>query len=123
MLPSGCVARSCVSQDRGGEYRSLLGVPGGLSGPMADPIKEEAAKRGLTLREGSGGDPDTLMRNTVSKGKVVRLLKCCLVSALFLGRASFSLYDLMSGDGVVRGKPGWNNNQYTAQELEIVAVR
>lgn len=56
-------------QDRGGEYRSLLGVPGGLSGPMADPIKEEAAKRGLTLREGSGGDPDTLMRNTVSAGR------------------------------------------------------
>lgn len=44
----------------------MLGVPGGLSGPMADPIKEEAAKRGLALREGSGGDPDTLMRNTVS---------------------------------------------------------
>lgn len=55
-----------ILQDRGGEYRSLLGVPGGLSGVMADPIKEEAAKRGLTLREGSGGDPDTLMRNTVS---------------------------------------------------------
>ncbi|CAM9822769.1 unnamed protein product [Pylaiella littoralis] len=53
------------TQDRGGEYRSLLGVPGGLSGPMAGPIKEEAAKRGLALREGSGGDPDTLMRNTV----------------------------------------------------------
>lgn len=52
-------------QDRGGEYRSLLGVPGGLSGPMAAPIKEEAARRGLTLREGNGGDPDTLMRNTV----------------------------------------------------------
>lgn len=52
-------------QDRGGEYRSLLGVPGGLSGPMAGPIKEEAAKHGLTLQEGSGGDPDTLMRNKV----------------------------------------------------------
>lgn len=52
-------------QDRGGEYRSLLGVPGGLSGPMAGPIKEEAAKRGLTLQEGSGADPDTLMRNKV----------------------------------------------------------
>lgn len=44
----------------------MLGVPGGLSGTMAGPIKEEAAKRGLALREGSGGDPDTLMRNTVS---------------------------------------------------------
>ncbi|CAM9295381.1 unnamed protein product [Ectocarpus sp. 12 AP-2014] len=52
-------------QDRGGEYRSLLGVPGGLSGPMADPIKQEAVARGLALREGNGGDPDTLMRNTV----------------------------------------------------------
>ncbi|CAM9297806.1 unnamed protein product [Laminaria digitata] len=53
------------TQDRGGEYRSLLGVPGGLSGPMAGPIKEEAARRGLTLQEGSGADPDTLMRNKV----------------------------------------------------------
>lgn len=32
---------------------------------MAEPIKEEAAKRGLTLREGVGSDPDTLMRNAV----------------------------------------------------------
>lgn len=53
------------TQDRGGEYRSLLGVPGGLSGPLADPIREEAAKYKLTLREGLGSDPDTLMRNAV----------------------------------------------------------
>ncbi|CAN0381709.1 unnamed protein product, partial [Ascophyllum nodosum] len=52
-------------QDRGGEYRSLLGVPGGLDGAMAAPIKEEATKRGLALQGGSGGDPDTLMRNKV----------------------------------------------------------
>ncbi|CAN0278466.1 unnamed protein product, partial [Ectocarpus fasciculatus] len=39
--------------------------PGGLSGPLADPIKQEAAARGATLREGNGGDPDTLMGNTV----------------------------------------------------------
>jgi len=48
-----------------------LGVPGGLSGSMAGTIKEEAAKRGLALREGNGGDPDTLMRNTVRERTAV----------------------------------------------------
>lgn len=32
---------------------------------MGGAIKEAAAKRGLALQEGSGGDPDTLMRNKV----------------------------------------------------------
>lgn len=52
-------------QDRGGEYRSLLGIPGGLSGALAGPIKEGAAKLGLSLEEGLGGDPDTFMRKKV----------------------------------------------------------
>lgn len=37
---------------------------------MAGPIKEEAARRGLTLQEGSGADPDTLMRNKVRQETV-----------------------------------------------------
>lgn len=37
-----------------------------MSGAMAEPIKAEAAKRGLVLQEGVGGDPDTLLRNKVS---------------------------------------------------------
>lgn len=69
-------------KDRGGEYRSLLGIPGGLSGAMAGPIKEEAAKRGLALREGAGGDPDTLMRNTVSTQAFVSSLLLLRMSLL-----------------------------------------
>lgn len=68
-LPFFCCVLVSPCKDRGGEYRSLLGVPGGLSGQLAGPIKEEAAKRGLTLKEGSGGDPDTLMRNMVSAAR------------------------------------------------------
>ncbi|CAM9436938.1 unnamed protein product [Choristocarpus tenellus] len=48
-----------------GEYRSLLGVPGGLSGPLSEPIKAEAARMGLALESGAGNDPDTLLKNKV----------------------------------------------------------
>lgn len=53
--------------DRGGEYRSLIGLPGGMN--SADfPDVEAAAKRdGLTLKlvEGKGDDKDTLGKKIV----------------------------------------------------------
>lgn len=61
---------------------------------MADPIKEEAAKRGLTLREGAGGDPDTLMRNTVSTPRAALVL--CI---------GYGIMFIPVSRGSVRGKP------------------
>jgi hypothetical protein len=52
-------------QDRGGEYRSLLGLPGG-TGHASYPAVEEAAKKyGFQLVAGKGNDPDTLGKQIV----------------------------------------------------------
>jgi len=46
-------------QDRGGEYRSAIGVPGGMDGPLFKQI--EAANKGrLQLLRGEGNDADTV---------------------------------------------------------------
>ncbi len=45
--------------DRGLEYRSLIGLPGGVSSPLYGPLEEEATKVGLKLVAGRGGDSDT----------------------------------------------------------------
>ena len=53
--------------DRGGEYRSLIGLPGGING-KAFPMVEAAAKeKGMQLKllEGKGDDPDTLGKKIV----------------------------------------------------------
>lgn len=51
--------------DKGGEYRSLLGLPGG-SKHSAYPQVEAAGKaRGMTLVDGKGNDPDTLGKRLV----------------------------------------------------------
>jgi hypothetical protein len=51
--------------DRGGEYRSLLGLPGG-TGHTSFPAVEEAAKKyGYKLVAGKGNDPDTLGKQLV----------------------------------------------------------
>jgi len=46
--------------DRGPEYRSLLGLPGGVSSPLFSAIKAEADARGIKLVEGKGNDADTM---------------------------------------------------------------
>ena len=53
--------------DRGAEYRSLLGLPGGVKSPYFKEIQAALARSGkkLTLVEGQGNDKDTL-----GKGKV-----------------------------------------------------
>ena len=51
--------------DRGPEYRSLLGLPGGVNSPLYAAVKEAADARGLALLEGKGNDPDTLGKRAV----------------------------------------------------------
>lgn len=46
------------TQDWGSEYRSLIGLPGGLASPAARPFQAAAARRGISLKEGRGADPD-----------------------------------------------------------------
>jgi len=52
-------------QDRGGEYRAVLGMPGGVDGPYFSVAKEYADQKGMTLKEGKGNDPDTLKKKLV----------------------------------------------------------
>jgi hypothetical protein len=47
-------------QDRGGEYRSLIGLPGGTKHPSYPDVETEAEKYGFNLALGKGNDPDTL---------------------------------------------------------------
>ena len=51
--------------DRGGEYRSLLGLPGGAKHPQYQLVEAAAEARGMTLKEGKGNDPDTLGKRIV----------------------------------------------------------
>jgi len=51
--------------DRGGEYRSLLGLPGGASHQMYPQVEAAAAAKGMTLALGKGNDPDTLGKKLV----------------------------------------------------------
>jgi hypothetical protein len=51
--------------DKGGEYRSLMGLPGGLASSVYPGVQEEAAKAGFTLVPGKGNDPDTLGKQIV----------------------------------------------------------
>jgi len=52
-------------QDRGGEYRSLVGIPGGMDGPFAESLKAAASSRGLTLVAGKGNEGDTLGKKLI----------------------------------------------------------
>jgi hypothetical protein len=52
-------------QDRGGEYRSLLGLPGGTSHPSYSAVEDAATKAGFKLLAGKGNDPDTLGKQMV----------------------------------------------------------
>jgi len=46
-------------QDRGGEYRSAIGLPGGVDGPLFKQVEEANAGR-LKLLKGQGNDADTV---------------------------------------------------------------
>ncbi len=45
--------------DRGPEYRSLLGLTGGMSNPLMAEIEKEANAVGIQLKAGKGSDADT----------------------------------------------------------------
>lgn len=51
--------------DKGGEYRSLLGLPGGTAHPSYKLVQAAAEARGMTLKDGKGNDPDTLGKRIV----------------------------------------------------------
>jgi hypothetical protein len=51
--------------DKGGEYRSLLGLPGGLDHPSYPLVEASAQKAGFKLVAGKGNDPDTLGKQIV----------------------------------------------------------
>lgn len=51
--------------DRGGEYRSLIGLPGGASHPMYKEVVSAAVAKGMSLEAGKGNDPDTLGKKLV----------------------------------------------------------
>lgn len=53
------------TMDKGGEYRSLLGLPGGRNHPMFSQVETAALNKGLTLVDGKGNDPDTLGKRIV----------------------------------------------------------
>ena len=51
--------------DRGGEYRSLLGLPGGTKHTSYPLVEEAATKAGFKLVAGKGNDPDTFGKQIV----------------------------------------------------------
>jgi len=53
--------------DRGGEYRSLIGLPGGVNSDVFPIVQAAAQREGLNLKllEGKGDDPDTLGKKSV----------------------------------------------------------
>jgi hypothetical protein len=51
--------------DRGGEYRSLIGLPGGTKHTSYPLVEEAAEKAGFKLVEGKGNDGDTLGKQMV----------------------------------------------------------
>jgi peptide methionine sulfoxide reductase MsrA len=52
-------------QDRGGEYRSVLGLPGGVNSPLYAVVEAAAAKSPMRLVAGRGDEPDTLESKSV----------------------------------------------------------
>eukprot|EP01039_Chlorochromonas_danica_P007728 gene7728-8539_t len=54
--------------DRGAEYRSVIGIPGGLKGAkpeVLEKLQAAAKESGLRLEEGRGSDEDTLHKGIV----------------------------------------------------------
>jgi peptide methionine sulfoxide reductase MsrA len=52
-------------QDKGGEYRSAIGLRDGLRHPIVPLLKTQAAKRGMRLVEGVGDEGDTLQERII----------------------------------------------------------
>ena len=52
-------------QDKGGEYRSLIGLPLGNKNPLYEGIARAAEDAGFKLEVGKGNDPDTLGKKLV----------------------------------------------------------
>jgi len=52
-------------QDKGGEYRSLCGLPGGSRGPLYPALAAAAERKGLKLVDGKGNEPDTLGKKII----------------------------------------------------------
>ena len=51
--------------DRGGEYRSLIGLPGGTKHASYPAVEKSAENAGFKLVEGKGNDGDTLGKQIV----------------------------------------------------------
>mmetsp|Transcript_7166 Transcript_7166/g.9688 ORF Transcript_7166/g.9688 Transcript_7166/m.9688 type:complete len:153 (+) Transcript_7166:692-1150(+) len=51
--------------DRGGEYRYLLGLPGGTKHPMYAQVEEAATAKNFQLEVGKGNEGDTIGRRIV----------------------------------------------------------
>lgn len=51
--------------DRGPEYRSLIGLPGGVNHDKYQALQSVAAEAGFKLEEGKGNDPDTFGKQLV----------------------------------------------------------
>lgn len=51
--------------DRGSEYRSLIGLPGGVKNPMYQAVEAAGNAKGFTLEAGKGNDPDTFGKKLI----------------------------------------------------------
>jgi hypothetical protein len=98
--------------DRGGEYRSLLGLPGGSKHPSYPLVEDAATKAGFKLVAGKGNDPDTLGKQIVFvydskkfpfyQGEVYHQYHNDFQSAPY-GKAYNKLADLALEEGRIKG--------------------
>merc|ERR1711998_358793 len=64
-IETGVYARPDVF-DQGAQYRAIIGIPGGLTGPLGAAVHDaNHAVHGVSLVEGKGSDPDTFQKNSV----------------------------------------------------------
>jgi len=52
-------------QDQGGEYRSAIGLPGGVTNGVMQVLTEAAAKKGMTVEAGKGDEGDSLRDRSI----------------------------------------------------------
>jgi len=52
-------------RDTGGEYRSAIGLPGGVQHPAVAVLRDDAAAKGMRLVPGTGDEGDTLADKTI----------------------------------------------------------
>ena len=51
--------------DKGGEYRHLVGLPGGVRSPMFKELEKAVKPLGVSLLEGNGSEPDNLYKKSI----------------------------------------------------------